>query len=409
MVRQRAIASSLHSAPDSRRRLSLSFFPLGFAVVILAVVMPATLAGADQAPVTLGTAATFGVLAGGGITNSGVTTVDGDIGTYPTTVINGGGSLTVTGTNHGGDTVSQSAQNDLDTAYTAAASEGPIDQSVAALGGQTLSPGVYNSASAMDLDGTLTLAGGGDPNATYVFQAGTTLTAAAASQVILVGGAQSCNVFWEVGDSADIGTDSNLSGTVMASGAITVASGSSVDGRLLAMNGAVTLDTDTITTPDCGTTPPPATGQPQSAISPATGGPSGGKAVAPVSVEPSGSQPTETTTPPTTVPSSTTTTTNAAPLIVGGREAKGSHQTGNPTTPCPAGTTRSQGSVTSTVTHIRVVDDVKTNRLASGVLGCGAVAGSRLTWPIALGASAVALGLSLIGVLRRRRRLHAVI
>src|SRR5581483_2898156 len=114
----------------------------------------------------------------------------------PITTITGTATLTVNGTNHGGDAVTQQAKTDLDTAYGVAAGEGPTSPIVADLGGQTLTPGVYNSGSSIGLTGTLTLNGGGDPNAVFVFQAGSTLTTASASQVALINGAQACNVFW---------------------------------------------------------------------------------------------------------------------------------------------------------------------------------------------------------------------
>ncbi|MEK6273689.1 MAG: ice-binding family protein, partial [Actinomycetota bacterium] len=137
-------------------------------------------AGAAPSPVPLGTADSFAVLAGSGITNTGPTTVNGDIGTFPTTTITGTATLTVTGINHGGDAVTQGAKTDLVTAYNNAAGQGPTSPIVADLGGQTLTPGVYNSASSIGLTGALTLNGGGNPNAVFVFQAGSTLTTASA-------------------------------------------------------------------------------------------------------------------------------------------------------------------------------------------------------------------------------------
>ena len=207
------------------------------------------------APVSLvpfGTADSFAVLAGSAITNTGPTTIFGDLGTFPTPAITGIPTLTMNGINHGGDAVTQLAKTDLVTAYDAAvaltstSTIGTVD-----IGGRTLTPGVYNSGSSIGLTGTLTLDGGGDPNAVFVFQAGSTLTTASASQVVLINGAQSCNVFWQVGSSATLGTGSTFRGTILALTSITVTTGVTVDGRVLARNGAVTLDTDTITKPSC--------------------------------------------------------------------------------------------------------------------------------------------------------------
>ena len=138
-------------------------------------------AAAAAAAVPLGTAGSFAVLAGAGITNTGPTTVNGDLGTYPTTTMTGTASITMNGTNHAGDSVTQGAQTDLTTAYTTAAGEGPTSPISADLAGQTLTPGVYNSASSIGLSGALTLNGGGDPNAIFVFQAGSTLTTGSGS------------------------------------------------------------------------------------------------------------------------------------------------------------------------------------------------------------------------------------
>jgi len=222
-----------------------ALFALGMVVALVG--------GAAAAPtaVSLGAADSFAVLAGSGITNTGPTTISGDLGTYPLTSITGASSLTVTGTNHGGDAVTQSAKTDLVTAYNAVAGEGPPSPIVADLAGQTLTAGVYNSASSIGLSGSLTLDAGGNPDAVFVFQAGSTLTTGPGSNVVLIHGAQSCNVYWQVGTSATLGTYSTFRGTILALSSITVTTGVTVDGRVLARNGAVTLDTDTITRSTC--------------------------------------------------------------------------------------------------------------------------------------------------------------
>jgi len=235
------------------RHISRWFASLAVVVVGAAVMTPAGVADAAQAPVGLGTAGSFAVLAGAGVTNTGPTTINGDLGTFPTTSISGAASMTITGTNHGGDAVTQGAKTDLVTAYNTAAGEGPTTAVPADLGGQTLTPGIYNSASSLGLTGALTLNGGGNPNALFVFQAGSTLTTASASSVVLTNGAQACNVFWQVGSSATLGTGSSFRGTILALTSISVTTGTTIVGRALARNGAVTLDTDTITTPTCTT------------------------------------------------------------------------------------------------------------------------------------------------------------
>ena len=245
--------------------MSVSTFVLGGKRARYGAAAAATLAllvaipGSAQAAtaVDLGTASSFAVLAGSVITNTGPSTLNGDLGTYPTTTITGTGSITVTGTNHAGDAVTQGAQTDLTTAYNTAAGEAPTLPIVADLAGQTLTPGVYNSASSLGLSGELTLNGGGDPNAVFVFQAGSTLTTGSGSLVTLTNGTQPCNVFWQVGSSATIGTGSTFVGTIMAYTSITLTTGATMQGRALARNGAVTLDTNTITRPICAAAPTP--------------------------------------------------------------------------------------------------------------------------------------------------------
>jgi hypothetical protein len=238
----------------ARLRTNASVALALFALALIAALTLGGSAGAATA-VPLASATSFAVLAGAGVTNTGPTTVNGDLGTFPTTSFTGGSTLTLNGTNHGGDGITQQAQNDLTAAYTNAASQGPTNPIAADLVGLTLTPGVYNSASSIGLSGALTLNGGGDPNAVFVFQAGSSLTTGSASQINLINGAQSCNVFWQVGSSATLGTGSSFIGTILALTSITVTTGVTVDGRVLARNGAVTLDTDTITTSRCATTP----------------------------------------------------------------------------------------------------------------------------------------------------------
>ena len=240
-----------------RRPRAGSVVAASIAVLTAGGLLVAASGGAQAATsVGLGTADSFAVLAGAGITNTGPTTTTGDIGTFPTTSISGLASMTVNGTNHAGDAVTQSAKNDLVTAYDSAAGQGPTVPISGELGGMTLVSGVYNSASSLGLTGTLTLDAAGNPNAVFVFQAGSSLTTASGSQVALVNGAQACNVFWQVGSSATLGTGSVFRGTVMALTSITLTTGAAVDGRVLARNGAVTLDTNTITRSTCSAATP---------------------------------------------------------------------------------------------------------------------------------------------------------
>jgi len=250
--------------PQSPR--AASAIAAGTTLVAVAIVGSLLALGSDAsaAPVAvgLGTAGSFAVLAGTGITNTGPTTITGDIGTFPTATITGLTSITVNGTNHAGDSVTQGAKTDLTTAYTTAAGEGPTTAIAADLVGLTLKPGVYNSASAVGLSGVLTLDAAGDPHAVWVFQAGSTLITSSGSKVVMLNGAQSCNVYWQVGSDATLGTNSTFTGTILALTSISLQTGATVDGRVLARNGAVTLDHNTITRSVCTTATTTATTTP---------------------------------------------------------------------------------------------------------------------------------------------------
>ena len=195
---------------------------------------------------TLGTASTFGVLGASTVTNTGLTTITGDLGVSPGTAITGFPPGTVSGTIHtGSDPVAVQAHNDAVAAYGALSSATctTIEPTVADIGGQTLGPGVYCFPSSAAITGTLTLNG----NGVYIFEIGSTLVTASASNVVLTGGASASDVFWQVGSSATLGTGSVMEGTIIALASITSTTGTTVDGRLIALNGAVTLDTNNIT------------------------------------------------------------------------------------------------------------------------------------------------------------------
>lgn len=215
--------------------------------------------GAAEAPVGLGTAGSFSVLAGAGVTNTGPTTVNGDLGTCPTPAITGFPPGVVNGATHANDAVACGAKSDLTTAYNDAAGRAPTTTFPAAteLGGMTLAPGVYKSPTSFAITGPLTLDGQGDPSAVFIFQAGSTLITAVNSSVVPINGAQACNVFWQIGSSATLGVGSTFLGTIMALTDISANTNATIQGRLLARNGAVTLDSNTVSAPTC--TAPPTT------------------------------------------------------------------------------------------------------------------------------------------------------
>jgi hypothetical protein len=204
------------------------------------------------APVVLGGADPFVVLAGSTVTSTGLTSVTGDLGVSPGTVVSGFGPGVIVGTIHAGDPAAATAIADLTTAYNDAAGRTLCRITVAApnLGGQTLAPGLYWSGSSLEItSGTLTLDAGGDANAVFIFQSASTLTTTSGLGIVLAGGAKSTNVFWQVGSSATIGTNSAFFGTIMADQAVTLNTGASLNGRALARIASVTLDANVIVKP----------------------------------------------------------------------------------------------------------------------------------------------------------------
>ena len=231
--------------------------------LVLAVLIAFSVSGMALAAtaVNLGTADSYAVLGGSTVTNTGPTIVNGNLGLSPGTSVTGFPPGTVNGVQHVTDAAAAQAQAALVTAYDAASGQTVAVTMVAGdLGGQTLAPGIYKSTSALGLTGTVTLDGQGNPDAVFLFQVGSALTTASASRVLLVNGAQACNIFWQIGSSATLGTDSNFAGTILALASVTVNTGASVSGRVLARTGAVTLDTNPVSRPTCAApavVPPP--------------------------------------------------------------------------------------------------------------------------------------------------------
>jgi hypothetical protein len=238
----------------------------GAGLLVALLVTAASASTAQAASVALGTAERFAVLAGQTVTNTGPSVISGDLGVSPGTAMTGfpPGSVTA-GSVHAADAVALQAQRDLTSAYNDAAGRSSTATISADLAGKTLTPGIYTSASSLGLSGALTLDARGDPNAVFVFQAGSMLTVAPTSKVLLIGGAQACNVVWQVGSSASIGANSTFAGDVLALTSISLTTGATLNGRALARNGQVSLDTNTVTKTACATqpaTPPPTSAPP---------------------------------------------------------------------------------------------------------------------------------------------------
>ena len=227
---------------------------LAAAAGVLAAValIAAPVAFSAQAPVGLGTDGSFAVLAGSAVTNTGPSVISGSVGLDPGSAVTGfPPGIVLAGTTQISNGVSLQAKSDLVTAYNDAAGRSSTATVSGDLAGRTLTSGVYTSASSLGLSGALTLDAQGDPNAVFVFQAGSSLIVGSGSQVNLIGGAQACNVYWQVGSSATIGTGAAFVGNILALTSISMTTGATLQGRALARNGAVTLDTNTITSPLC--------------------------------------------------------------------------------------------------------------------------------------------------------------
>lgn len=262
--------SQRHTSGASRRRqTAMAGGAAGVVILAVALVWQQSPAFAAT-PVGLGTATSYSVLAGSAVTNTGPSTLQGDLGVSPGTAITGFPPGITAGAIHAADAVAVQAQSDLTTAYNAAAGQ-PLTTSVAGdLVGMTLTEGVYRSTSSLALSGQLTLDGQGNPNSVFVFQVASTLITASASSVILTNGAQACNVFWQVGSSATLGTASSFKGSILALTSITAETNAVVEGRVLARNGQVSLDTNVITNPACtpAATTPPISGTPTATATP---------------------------------------------------------------------------------------------------------------------------------------------
>lgn len=305
----------------TRARVGVTASVFGVALLALALAAPPAQAAAVVS-VPLGTTAGYSVLGASTVTNTGGSVLAGSLGLSPGSSVTGfpPGIVTPPATIDTSSTADQ-AQSDLTAAYVDAAGRSLTATTTADLAGLTLTAGVYSGPdrSALELSGTLVLDAEGDENAVFIFQTDSTLITGSASSVQLVNGAQACNVFWQVGSSATLGSGSVFVGNVLAQISITIDNGVTVHGRALARTGAVTLDNDVFTDASCAETAPTTTGETGPTI-------------------------TLDTTPPTTADTGgTTSTPQGSTTVVPGVTVPGSTQVppisppAHPTTTLPAG------------------------------------------------------------------------
>ena len=335
-----------HSPPPARARfLALA----GVLVLGAAIALPGSPAAASVvAKVNLGTTDQFGVLAGSTVTNTGNTILNGlDLGVSPGTAVTGfpPGVVITPGTEHLADGVAGQAQLDAKTAYNQAAGL-PADNSTAftELGGKTLLPGVYQGN--LSLTGTVTLDNSNNPDAVFVFQASSTLITASSSVVTFKNPDHpSCNVFWQVGSSATLGTDSVFVGTIDALTSISADTSATIQGRLIARKGAVTLDSNVISRVPCAT-PPPTSTPPTSSSPPTSTPPTKPSTSSTPPTKPSSSSKPPTSSVPTTIPPPHETTTDQTLTI------SRSSSTNRTTTAATSTRRSTTGGQTSTSTDV---------------------------------------------------------
>jgi hypothetical protein len=357
------------------------------AIGVTAALVGGRLAAAAEAPVGLGTAAAYAVLAGQTVTNTGPTTITGDLGVSPGSAVTGfpPGIVTGSGSIHVADAAALQAQADVTTAYNDAAGRTATATITADLGGQTFGPGVY-AGGTLGLTGTVTLNAQGDPNAVFVFQAASTLIVETGGTVALTGGASACNVFWQVGSSATLKTDSVVAGTILAQASVDANTRAAVTGRLLARTAAVTLDSNVITVPVCAAAPPATTTTTTSTTTTTTTVPA-----------------TTTTVPATTTTAPTPATTTTAPITSTTASAASTTQ------PAPG---PGEGATTTTAPGAGASPPATTRPGSPGspggpgTPGAGAppglpVTGKRVTVPLAAGLAAVTVGAAMLVASRR--------
>jgi len=253
IAKLRKSCSPFTQSPPLRTAIFTRLAPIALLAALFAAA-PLRAAMAQATAPSLGDAQSFAVLGATTVTNTGPSVITGDLGVSPGTAVTGFPPGTVVGgTIHSNDAPAINAQSANLVAYGSLASQACNNPISTDLSGLTLAPGVYcfSSSASLATTGTLRLDGGGNPNAVWVFQIGSALITGSGSSVVLINGAQNCNVFWQVGSSATIGTGSTFVGNILANTSVTLTTGAIVSGRALAYTGAVTLDSNQVAVSTC--------------------------------------------------------------------------------------------------------------------------------------------------------------
>lgn len=259
--------------------MSKHALPVGIVFGVLAAMIatsaPAHAAGAPGDPEFLDTAASFSVIGGSTVTNTGPSVLDGSLAVSPGSALPGFPPGLVGGSTHSNDAVAIQAQIDLVTAANALMAVPSFDVGTADLDGLTFLAGAYSSASSLLNNGTITLQG--DADDVFIFTAVSTLTTGAGSTIAFIGDVQECNVFWRIGSSATLGAGSHLAGTVIAQASVSAITGATIAGRVFAQTAAVTLQSNVFTAPSCDTAGGDGTGIVPEVVPPVEtpGGPTG--------------------------------------------------------------------------------------------------------------------------------------
>ena len=230
-----------------------------FLAIVGSLALLSTHSASAQTAPSLGSAQSFAVLGGSTVTNTGPSVIGGDLGLSPGSAVTGfPPGVVVGGAIHAADATALAAQNSLTTAYNSAAGQACTqDLTGQDLGGKVLTPGVYCFSTSAQLTGSLTLNAQGNASAVFIFKIGSTLTTASGSSVVMSNSGSQCNVFWQVGTSATLGSTTSFAGNILALTSISMTTGANIIGRALARNGAVTLDTNNITPSTCPVIPVP--------------------------------------------------------------------------------------------------------------------------------------------------------